>query len=64
MGAARYVLAVVSVMLLGGAAGAFVSHRAGSSLVIPVLIALGGVVFGIAAWKWDKLVRASSRAAK
>jgi len=57
MGVARYLLAVVSVMLLGGAAGALVNHRAGSGLALPIVLALTGIVVGIMAWKWDKLVR-------
>ena len=54
MNARGYVLAVVSVMLLGGAAGAIVNHRGASSYAIPIVLALCGVVAGIAAWKLGK----------
>jgi F0F1-type ATP synthase assembly protein I len=64
MGAGRYVLAVVSVVLLGIAAGAFVNHRGGSSYAIPIVLALCGMVAGITAWKLDKLVRGPSKSSK
>jgi uncharacterized membrane-anchored protein len=61
MSAARYALAVVSVVLLGTAAGAFVNHRGGSGYAVPIVLALCGLVAGIVAWKLDKLVRGPSK---
>ena len=65
MGAAKYVLAVVSVFLLGTAAGAF-AHlpKDGSGYAVPILLALLGVVAAVAAWKSDKLVRSFSKSSE
>jgi hypothetical protein len=48
---AQYALAVVSVVFLSSAAGAFVHHKDGSSYVVPLVLALCGVVAAIVAWR-------------
>jgi uncharacterized membrane-anchored protein len=47
----RYILAVIAVISLGTAAGAFVHHREGSSYAIPIALAVVGILAAIAAWK-------------
>jgi uncharacterized membrane protein len=61
MGAAKFVFAVVSVFLLGTAAGAFAHLKDGSGYAVPTLLAICGIVAAVAAWKSDKLVRAFSK---
>jgi hypothetical protein len=62
MGTAKYLLAVVSVFLLATAAGAVAHHpKDASGYVLPIVLAVCGVVAAIAAWKSDDLVRRFSR---
>jgi hypothetical protein len=62
MGGAKYLLAVVSIFLLGTAAGSFAHHpRDGSGYAVPIALALCGIVAAIAAWKSDQLVRRFSK---
>ena len=62
MGAARYVLAVASVFLLGTAAGAFVHHpKDGSGYAVPIVLAILGIVAAVSAWKADRIVRRPSK---
>ena len=61
MGAAKYVLAVVSVFLLGTAAGSFAHHKAGSGYAVPIMLAVLGIAAAVAACKSDKLVRRWSK---
>jgi hypothetical protein len=62
MRAAKYVLAFVSVFLLGTAAGAF-AHlpKDGSGYAVPIVLAILGIVAAVAAWKSDKLVHRFSK---
>jgi hypothetical protein len=52
MGTAKYLLAVASVFLLGTAAGALVHHpKDGSGYVVPIVLAILGLVAAVSAWK-------------
>ena len=64
MSAAKFVFAVVSVFLLGTAAGAFAHLKDGSGYAIPTVLAICGVVAAVAAWKSDKLARRFSKASE
>ena len=55
MSAAKFLLAVASVFLLATAAGALAHHKDGSSLAIPIVLALLGLVAGVSAWKTHRL---------
>ena len=61
---ARYLLAILSMFLLGVAAGAVVHHREGSSYALPIMLIGCGVVAAILAWKLDTLVRRPDKATK
>lgn len=54
---ARFLLAVLSMFLLGVAAGAVVHHREGSSYALPIMLIVCGLVAAVLAWKLDTLVR-------
>jgi uncharacterized membrane-anchored protein len=54
MSAARYALAIVSVFLLGSAAGSFAHHKEGSSYAVPIMLAVLGIAAAVAAWKSGK----------
>ena len=47
----KYGLAAISVFLLGTAAGVFVKHQQGTSLELPMALAVCGIVAAIVAWK-------------
>jgi uncharacterized membrane-anchored protein len=56
MSAAKYLLAAVSVFLLGTAAGAFINHaKTGTSYAVPIVLAITGLVAALAAWRLHKL---------
>ena len=55
MSAIKYLLAAVSVFLLGTAAGAFVNHaQSSSSYKVPILLAILGLIAAAFAWKLHK----------
>jgi hypothetical protein len=58
MVAARYLLAVLAVFLLGSAAGSFLNRPpSNSSYAVPLTFAVLGIVAAIVAWKLDKFWR-------
>ena len=51
----KYMLAAVSVFLLGTAAGVFVNHAKNNlSYAVPIAMAVGGLVAAAIAWKLHK----------
>jgi hypothetical protein len=61
---ARFLLAILSMFLLGFAAGAVAHHREGSSYALPVMLIVCGLVAALLAWKLDTLVRRPDRPPK
>ena len=61
MGAAKFLLAVASVFLLGTAAGALAHHKDGTSFTIPIVLAALGLVAAVSAWKTHQLSQRPSR---
>ena len=52
----KYLLAAVSVFLLGTAAGVFVNHAKNNlSYGVPIAMAVGGLVAAFVAWRSHKL---------
>jgi uncharacterized membrane-anchored protein len=57
MFAVKYLLAAVSVFLLGTAAGVFVNHAKNNmSYEVPIAMAVGGLVAAAIAWRLHKTV--------
>jgi uncharacterized membrane-anchored protein len=62
MSAVKYLLAAVSVFLLGTAAGVFVNHAKNNlGYEVPIAMAVGGLAAAAVAWKLHK---AASRTPK
>ena len=52
----KYLLAAISVFLLGTAAGVFVNHAKNNlSYGVPIAMAVGGLVAALVAWRLHKL---------
>ena len=64
MGAAKFLLAVASVFLLGTAAGALAHHKDGASFTMPIVLAVLGVLAAVSAWKTHRLSRPKRPAAE
>ncbi len=61
MGAAKFLLAVASVFLLGTAAGALAHHKDGTGFTLPIVLALLAAVAAVSAWKTHQLSRRPSK---
>ena len=52
----KYLLAAISVFLLGTAAGVFVNHAKNNlNYAVPIAMAVGGLVAALVAWRLHKL---------
>jgi hypothetical protein len=48
----QYALAVVSVLFLSSAAGAFFHHKDGASYTVPLVLAFCGIVAAFLVWRF------------
>jgi len=56
MHGARYIFGLISVVLLGSAAGTYLGRRNDeSSIALPVVLAVCGIVVGVIAWQFERL---------